>query len=287
MARKVNLKTIQLIEEFEGYEKQLANGSCIAYLDTLPSPHLWSPGYHGLWTIGWGSTGPDITEGTIWTRTYAEKRLWAEVNKKAAEVAAYLTYTINDNQFGALVSLAYNIGTGGIHDILDLVNSGDLEGAANAFPNYNHAGGVVVAGLTRRRLAEQELFEWEVPAEVAQMSPVMKLAQYGKRATAGVTLTTAGMFGFVQNAQQVVTNNAGWILLGIAGTAFLVFHLFQATEQTAFDNGTSVPEGTKPVRDPAPELAGAPIMSTRAVMAANNNTPVAPAVVATPVAEAA
>lgn len=282
MARKVNLKTIQLIEEFEGYEKELSNGSCMAYLDTLANKRSWSPGYNGLWTIGWGSTGPDITEGTIWTRNYAEKRLWDEVNKKAAEVEAYLTYTVNDNQFGALVSLAYNIGTAGIHGILNLVNAGDLDAAANAFPNYNHSDGRVIAGLTRRRLAEQELFEWEVPSEVSSLSSGVSASNAGQTVTAASMLGGYLTWDNLTQAKQFTNDHAGWILLCFGVILFVMFKLFSNHLVGAFNKGTYAPEGTKPVRAIPDEIANAPIVPTRNLIASNENV-----VTATPVSEAA
>lgn len=284
-----NARTTNLVMDFEGYGKKLPNGNCIAYLDTLANKRSWSPGYSGLWTIGYGATGTTITEGTIWTKQQAINDLNARLKKHAAEVRAYLGPAIwdslNANQQGALTSLSYNVGTGGIHDILNLIKNGDIDDAANAFPNYNHSDGVVIDGLTRRRLAEKELFEWEVPAEVADMSPIMSLTQWSKRATAGVTISSVSMFAFIQNAQQIVVNNAGWILLGIGCSVFLVLHLIQKSTQTAFDSGEYIPLGTKPVDVVPPEIAAAPIVpthSTTIITPANNNAPVT-----TPAQEAA
>jgi hypothetical protein len=67
---------------------------------------------------------------------------------------------INQNQFDALVCFAYNVGLGALHGstLLKKVNTGDFDGAADEFLKWNHAGGVVVPGLTRRRQAERSLF---------------------------------------------------------------------------------------------------------------------------------
>lgn len=95
------------------------------------------------------------------TEEQAEQYLLWEVNKKTAGINQMVTnYAINQNQFDALVSFAYNLGLGALHGstLLRLVNSGDIAGAANEFPKWNHAGGVVSSGLTHRRLAEQKLF---------------------------------------------------------------------------------------------------------------------------------
>jgi lysozyme len=58
------------------------------------------------------------------------------------------------------VDFVFNLGAGNFQSstLLKLLNSGDYQGASGQFPLWNHAGGVVVAGLTARRLAEQTLF---------------------------------------------------------------------------------------------------------------------------------
>jgi lysozyme len=83
-----------------------------------------------------------------------------EINQKTHSVSTMVTGPVNQNQFDALISFAYNLGLGALHGstLLRLVNQGDMEDAANEFPKWDHAGGVAVAGLTRRRLAEQQLF---------------------------------------------------------------------------------------------------------------------------------
>ncbi len=71
---------------------------------------------------------------------------------------------ITQNQFDALVSLAFNIGGGGLarSSIIKLLNAGDVQGAADAFLQFNKqfVGGVLVeAGfLTARRKRERAIF---------------------------------------------------------------------------------------------------------------------------------
>ena len=68
-----------------------------------------------------------------------------------------LPYKLNQNQFDALVSFTYNCGNG---NLKKLTNNGNrsLTEISNALPQYNKAAGKVLAGLTRRRKAEQKLF---------------------------------------------------------------------------------------------------------------------------------
>jgi lysozyme len=67
---------------------------------------------------------------------------------------------VSPNQMAAMVSLAYNIGLAnfGASTLLRKVNAGDFSGAADQFIRWNRARGKVMAGLTRRRIAEASLF---------------------------------------------------------------------------------------------------------------------------------
>jgi lysozyme len=66
----------------------------------------------------------------------------------------------SQNEFDALASFAFNVGVGALQasTLRRKYNAGDIEGAAEEFPKWNRGGGRVLAGLTRRRLAEQALF---------------------------------------------------------------------------------------------------------------------------------
>ena len=67
---------------------------------------------------------------------------------------------VNENQFSAMVSLAYNMGSGGFSrsTVLEALNEGDYEQAADNFRNHNRGGGEVIAHLTERREKERALF---------------------------------------------------------------------------------------------------------------------------------
>lgn len=114
----------------------------------------------GVWTIGWGSTGPGIKEGAVWTQAQADSRLAADVRKFADGVLGAVTARANANQLGAMISLAYNIGLGAFRSstLLRLFNAGDTSGAQAQFRRWNKAGGKVVNGLTNRRNDEAAVF---------------------------------------------------------------------------------------------------------------------------------
>ena len=76
------------------------------------------------------------------------------------DVASLVKVTISDNQFAALVSFAFNVGSTALKNssLLKKLNAKDYAGAANEFAKWNKGGGKVLAGLTRRREAERQLF---------------------------------------------------------------------------------------------------------------------------------
>ncbi len=69
--------------------------------------------------------------------------------------------SLSNNEASALVSFCYNVGTGNFQSstLRMKLNRGDYEGAANEFWKWRRGGGVILAGLVRRREAERELFE--------------------------------------------------------------------------------------------------------------------------------
>jgi lysozyme len=112
------------------------------------------------WTIGFGSTGPGINPGTIWTQEQADSRFLEDVNEFAAEVAELVKVPTEPYQMAALISLAYNIGMTAFRKstLLKLLNQGHYAEAGKQFPRWNRAGGRVMRGLTNRRNAEAALF---------------------------------------------------------------------------------------------------------------------------------
>lgn len=111
-------------------------------------------------SIGYGSTGPDVVLGLVIDEFEAEARLKRDLERFERGVLAAVDVPLNLNQFSALVCLAYNIGLGNlIHStLLKELNDGDYAEAANQFLVWNKANHKVMAGLTKRRRAERDLF---------------------------------------------------------------------------------------------------------------------------------
>lgn len=114
----------------------------------------------GIWTIGYGDTGPDVGPGLNITQEQADERLKNKLAYFEAGVERYVTAPINDNQFSALVCFSYNIGLGNLQHstLLNFVNAGMYRAAADQFLAWNKVKGVPVEGLTQRRLSERALF---------------------------------------------------------------------------------------------------------------------------------
>ncbi|KIF95578.1 lysozyme [Enterobacter cloacae] len=116
----------------------------------------------GIPTIGYGHVENPVPPGgtrTITAET-AEQLLRDDLQRFEHEVNNMLTVEVTQNQFDALVSFAFNLGPANLKSstLLRKVNSGDVNGAADEFLKWNHAGGQVLAGLTARRNAEKTLF---------------------------------------------------------------------------------------------------------------------------------
>ena len=115
------------------------------------------------WTIGWGHYGPDVREGQVITQPEADSLLAADCQRfaDAVDTPAYcpLTAQLNANQRDALISFAFNCGTGCLKT---LCKGRTLAQVRDAMALYNKAGGKVLPGLERRRKAEQALFDTPV-----------------------------------------------------------------------------------------------------------------------------
>ncbi|WP_096911029.1 MULTISPECIES: lysozyme [Acinetobacter] len=118
----------------------------------------------GVWTIGIGTTiypnGTKVKKGDVCTLDQAKSYFAHDLKRFEASVNNQVKVPLSQNQFDALVSLVYNIGSGNFASstLLKKLNAKDYAGAADQFPRWNKAGGKVLNGLIRRRDAERALF---------------------------------------------------------------------------------------------------------------------------------
>jgi lysozyme len=103
-----------------------------------------------------GGYGTRAKPGQTYTPESAEQDLRAELAKTNEYINSNVKVPLNESQRASLLSFGYNLGTGegGLADLMNHVNAGDWSGAANKMTRYNHAGGQVLPGLTKRRQEE-------------------------------------------------------------------------------------------------------------------------------------
>ncbi len=144
-----------IIESFEGCMLAIKGrpGFYTTYLDSV-----------GVLTLGYGHTNlggvlPKIYPGMVITKQQCDDILSADLHAVEDDVAHIMTgYALNQNQFDALVSFEFNTGHLEKSSIPAKLRAGNVAAAMATLKLYNHAGGAVEAGLTRRRLCEVALF---------------------------------------------------------------------------------------------------------------------------------
>ena len=139
---KISQAGIDLIKSFEGLELK-------AYMPTAED----------VPTIGFGHT-QFVKMGDTCTETQAEAWLREDVEWAEDCVNNNVKVDLAQNEFDAVVSLVFNIGCTAFRTstMLKLLNAKDLEGAKNQFRRWNRQKGEELAGLTRRRAAEERMF---------------------------------------------------------------------------------------------------------------------------------
>lgn len=134
MNQTTNQAGLQLIESFEGLR-------LTSYQDSV-----------GVWTIGYGHT-LGVKAGQTITQLQAQAFLQQDLGVAEAAVNK-LGLNLTDNQFAALVSFTFNLGAGNLNKLM----SQGLAAAPDRILLFDHAGGRVLPGLTRRRQAERALY---------------------------------------------------------------------------------------------------------------------------------
>lgn len=132
---------LALTERFEGCK-------LAAYRDSV-----------GRWTIGYGHTFCVLSTDTC-TQEEAERWLISDTAWAEKCVIRQVTTELTQGEFDALVDFTFNLGAGSLEHstLLRLVNTRQFEAAAKEFEKWDYAGGKHVAGLMRRRVAEQAEF---------------------------------------------------------------------------------------------------------------------------------
>lgn len=152
MKRSLSANGLNLIKSFEGCK--LTAYKCV------PTEKYY--------TIGYGHYGSDVKAGMTITLKRAEELLLQDCQKFVNHVNSYMDkYNFNQNQFDALVSFAYNIGS-----IKQLTANGTRTTAqiSAKITAYNKSGGKVLKGLVNRRAKEKALFDTPIKETVKKKS---------------------------------------------------------------------------------------------------------------------
>ena len=211
---------LDLIKKYEGFYSK-------AYI---------CPG--GALTIGYGTTNSDsgilnytIKKDSVITKTKAEELLKKSIaNKYEPLVNKYMSiYKFNQNQYDALCSFCYNIGS-----IDQLVNKGNksIKNISNDILLYNKAAGKVLKGLVNRRTEEQKLFNTpvtkkEVKKNIYQVTStglnvragagpknkIINCLEKGDKAEVKRTMSNWGEVVKVTNKKGITKYLKGWICL--------------------------------------------------------------------------
>lgn len=115
----------------------------------------------GVWTIGYGHTGPDVHQGLVITRERAEQLLVQDLRRFEQAVNRLVDVPLTQNQFDALVSFAFNVGVTnfGASSVLRYVNANRMKEVPIRLALWVNANGKKLSGLVRRRAAEGDLFQ--------------------------------------------------------------------------------------------------------------------------------
>jgi lysozyme len=115
----------------------------------------------GVWTQGYGSTGPHVTaDSTPITEADANLLLVLDADAAARAVLRNISVPLTDGQFDALTDFCFNLGGGALQRsrLRAVINRGEHQDVEAELLKWCKAGGVVVRGLLRRRYAEANLY---------------------------------------------------------------------------------------------------------------------------------
>lgn len=189
MSRNLSENGLNLIKSFEGCK--LTAYKC------LPTEKYY--------TIGYGHYGSDVTPGMKITEEQAEELLAQDCKKAIKNVNSFMSkYNFNQNQFDALVSFAFNVGS-----INQLTASGTrtLEQISSKITAYNKSGGRVILGLVKRRAKEKELFDTPTSTTVKKSNEeIAKEVVAGKWGNGNARKTALTKAGYDYKTIQTLVN---------------------------------------------------------------------------------
>jgi lysozyme len=117
----------------------------------------------GVWTVGYGSTGPGIGPGVQWTKEQSEERMRQDAQRFASAALKLCPrlYLAEPEKTAAIADFAYNLGSTRLagSTLRKRINEGDWPAAQRELRKWVFGGGVKLPGLVLRREAEAKLLE--------------------------------------------------------------------------------------------------------------------------------
>ena len=185
MTRQISQHGLDKLKQWEGLKTK-------AYQDS-----------NGEWTIGYGHTakagGLEPVKGMVITKEDAESLLLKDLTQFEAAVENNVKVKLNDNQFAALVSFAFNVGTGAFKSstLLKKLNKGDFDAVPAELMKWVHTGNTKNQGLVNQRRAEGYLWmegafvtSKDVVPEQKTVNPELNLEGIGQVAAAASSFGT-------------------------------------------------------------------------------------------------
>ena len=153
---KISENGLAIVKAFESCLRPAGNGKFKAYVDPV-----------GVLTIGYGHTNhhePKFTASTVWTQLQCDVALAGDMATFEEYVSRLVKVDLEQHEFDALVSWAFNTGGPKTATLWKRLNAGDKASIPNELAKWNKGGGRELPGLTRRRKAEGELFAGKIEA---------------------------------------------------------------------------------------------------------------------------
>lgn len=220
---KTSKRGLELIKAYEGLRLN-------SYADAV-----------GVWTIGYGHTSDaflKVKRGQKITAAKAEELLIHDIEEAETALDKMCTVELNSNQYGAVISLMFNIGNGSFKKstLLKKLNRGDYTGASKEFAKWSKAGGKTLKGLVRRRAAEAALFNTpseleDKPLKYPDVQGASKETVEAREAKGTVAADKPGFFAGIKNTVLSVVG------VGFAGyTSADYFNWWKQVKEIAGDN---------------------------------------------------
>ena len=200
MTRQISPHGLEKLKQWEGLKTK-------AYKDA-----------GGVWTIGYGHTAaagtPAPHQGMVITEADAESILLKDLTQYEAAVENNVNVKLNDNEFAALVSFAFNVGINAFKNsaLLKKLNKGNFDAVPSELMKWVKAGGKKLQGLVNRRRAEGYL--WMEGAFVASKDVVPE----PKKENLLLKPEVLGPVGSVLSGTSAIATGAGpvqWALAAV------------------------------------------------------------------------